>query len=44
LAKKVIQFCIYKNKKIDKNDALTSVQTTFMPDVTYIGGKTVEEN
>jgi transposase len=34
---------VRQNQKTDKNDALAIVQTTFMPDVTYIGGKTVEQ-
>jgi hypothetical protein len=34
---------VRQNQKTDKNDALAIVQTTFMPDITYIGGKTVEQ-
>ena len=34
---------VRQNQKTDKNDALAIVQTTFMPDVTFIGGKTVEQ-
>ncbi|XPF94912.1 IS110 family transposase [Colwellia sp. RE-S-Sl-9] len=34
---------VRQSQKTDKNDALAIVQTTFMPDVTYIGGKTVEQ-
>jgi len=34
---------VRQNQKNDKNDALAIVQTTFMPDVTFIGGKTVEQ-
>lgn len=34
---------VRQNQKTDKNDALAIVQTTFMPDVVYIGGKTVEQ-
>ena len=34
---------VRKNQKTDKNDALAIVQATFLPDVTYIGGKTVEQ-
>jgi len=34
---------VRQNQKTDKNDALAIVQATFMPDVTYIGGKTVEQ-
>ncbi len=34
---------VRQNQKTDKNDAMAIVQTTFMPDVTYIGGKTVEQ-
>lgn len=34
---------VRQNQKTDKNDALAIVQTTFMPDVTFIGGKTVKQ-
>jgi len=34
---------VRQNQKTDKNDALAIVQATFLPDVTYIGGKTVEQ-
>jgi len=34
---------VRQNQKTDKNDALAIVQATFMPDVTYIGGKTVKQ-
>jgi len=34
---------VRQNQKTDKNDALAIVQATFMPDVTFIGGKTVEQ-
>ena len=34
---------VRQNQKTDQNDALAIVQATFMPDVTFIGGKTVEQ-
>jgi transposase len=34
---------VRQNQKTNRNDALAIVQATFMPDVTYIGGKTVEQ-
>jgi transposase len=33
---------VRQNQKTDKNDALAIVQTSLLPDVTFIGGKTVE--
>jgi transposase len=34
---------VRQNQKTDKNDALAIVQTSLLPDVTFIGGKTVEQ-
>jgi transposase len=34
---------VRQNQKTDKNDALAIVQTASLPDVTFIGGKTVEQ-
>ncbi|MCP4269442.1 MAG: IS110 family transposase [Candidatus Brocadiaceae bacterium] len=34
---------VRQNQKTDKNDALAIVQATFLPDVTFIGGKTIEQ-
>jgi len=34
---------VRQNQKTDKNDALAIVQTACLPDVTFIGGKTVEQ-
>jgi len=34
---------VRQNQKTDKNDALAIVQAALLPDVTFIGGKTVEQ-
>ncbi len=34
---------VRQNQKTDKNDALAIIQTSLLPDVTFIGGKTVEQ-
>ena len=34
---------VRQNQKTDKNDALAIVQAVSLPDVTFIGGKTVEQ-
>ena len=34
---------VRQNQKTDKNDALAIVQTSLLPDVTFIGGKTVKQ-
>jgi transposase len=34
---------VRQNQKTDRNDALAIVQTASLPDVTFIGGKTVEQ-
>ena len=34
---------VRQNQKTDKNDALAIVQASLLPDVTFIGGKTVEQ-
>lgn len=34
---------VRQNQKTDKNDALAIVQTAFLPEVTFISGKTVEQ-
>ena len=34
---------VRQNQKTDKNDALAIVQTSLLPDVTFISGKTVEQ-
>lgn len=34
---------VRQNKKTDKIDALAIVQTSLLPDVTFFGGKTVEQ-
>ncbi len=36
-------FIVRQTQKTDKNDALAIFQATFLPDVTYIGGKNVEQ-